>query len=189
VKETQHIACGFSYAVVDQNQTVVRQFTYRGKEAVKVFLDHMIEIEKWILNQFANPEDLRLSAEEELEFQRATICYLCTKPFDPDLKGDKCRDHCHITGKFRGAAHRKCNLYYHLTKRIPVLFHNFSGYDSHLIIKEMHSTFKDKKLSCIAQNHEKFIALQADNLVFLDTLRFLPASLDSLVANIAKEGE
>jgi len=49
----------------------------------------------------------------------------------------KVRDHCHLSGKFRGAAHNKCNLNYKLPKFYPVVFHNLSGYDSHLFIKKL----------------------------------------------------
>ena len=45
------------------------------------------------------------------------------------------RDHCHFSGKYRGAAHIKCNLKYKVSKFIPVLFHNGSTYDNHFVIK------------------------------------------------------
>ena len=47
----------------------------------------------------------------------------------------KVRDHCHYTGKYRGAAYSKCNLNYKIVKEIPVLFDNGSVYDYHFIIK------------------------------------------------------
>ena len=48
---------------------------------------------------------------------------------------DKVRDHCHITRKHRGAAHRKCNINLKVSKKLVVIFHNLRGYDSHLIFK------------------------------------------------------
>ena len=47
------------------------------------------------------------------------------------------RDDCHITGKYRGSAHRSCNIKFKLTKKVPVIFHNLRGYYRHLIIKEI----------------------------------------------------
>ena len=61
--------------------------------------------------------------------------YICEKLFD--VGDDKVRDHCHITGKYRGPAHWSCNINLKLSRKIPVIFHNLRGYDSHLIIQEI----------------------------------------------------
>ena len=54
----------------------------------------------------------------------------------------KVRDHCHYTGRYRGAAHSSCNLRYQIPKDIPVVFHNGSTYDYHFIIKQLAREFK-----------------------------------------------
>ena len=54
------------------------------------------------------------------------------------------RDHCHFTGKYRGAAHQHCNIMYRKTYTIPAYFHNFTGYDSHHIFK--HLSYLEKLL-------------------------------------------
>ena len=54
----------------------------------------------------------------------------------------KVRDHCHFTGKFRGAAHSICNLNYKVPQEIPVKIHNGSKYDYHFLIKESAEEFK-----------------------------------------------
>ena len=51
-------------------------------------------------------KDLILSAEEEEKRHLSNTCWICDKLFD--VGDDKVRDHCHITGKYRGAAHRSC---------------------------------------------------------------------------------
>ena len=76
-----------------------------------------------------------MSAEEEEKFELANSCWICDKLFD--VGDEKVRDCCHITGKYRGAAHFSCSANLKLSKKVPVIFHNFRGYDSHLIIKEM----------------------------------------------------
>ena len=52
------------------------------------------------------------------------------------------RDHCHYTGKYRGAAHSICNLRYKIPKEIPVVFHNGPTYDYHFIFKQLAREFK-----------------------------------------------
>ena len=66
------------------------------------------------------------------------------------------RDHFHITVKFRGAAHKSCNLNFHLTKKVPVIFHNLKNYDSHLIFNELDKF--DVKIKVIPNGLEKFTA-------------------------------
>ena len=61
-----------------------------------------------------------------------------------------------ITGKFRGAAHWNCNINIQLTKKVPVIFHNFRGYDSHLIFNEIEKT--DVKIDVIPDGLEKYMA-------------------------------
>ena len=74
-------------------------------------------------------KNLFISEEDEERFQVSNKCWICNKLFDG---GDnKVRDHCHVTGKYRGSAHWSCNINLGLTKKIPVIFHNLRGYDSH----------------------------------------------------------
>ena len=68
----------------------------------------------------------------EEEFAAATECHICQKYFTED--DVRVKDHCHITGKYRGAAHNECNINFRLTNKIPVIFYNLKGYDSHLIM-------------------------------------------------------
>ena len=125
-----------------------------------------------------------------------TECYACGKEFD----GDKVRDHCHYTGKYRGALHSQCNLRLRRTRTIPVIFHNLSGYDSHLFVKRLADTVG--RVDCIPQNAEKYITFNKKNvhvdtivrdekeikvytrLKFVDSFRLMQSSLASLVRNI-----
>ena len=65
----------------------------------------------------------------------------------------KVKDHWPYTGKFRGAAHSKCNLNYKVPKDIPVIIHN-TTYDTHFIINQLAEESKDE-LNCIGENMEK----------------------------------
>ena len=76
-----------------------------------------------------------MSAEEEERFQFTDSCWICDKLFG--VGDDNVRDDCHIAGKYRGAAHWSFNIDLKLSKKIPVIFHNRRGYDSHFIKKEI----------------------------------------------------
>ena len=90
-------------------------------------------------------KNLIMSEEEEHLFQQSNSCWICKKLIDND--DEKVRDHCHVTGKFRGAAHWNCNINFQLTKKVPVIFHNLKGYDSHFIFCELDQF--DVKISVI----------------------------------------
>ena len=63
---------------------------------------------------------LIVSEEEEHLFQQSNNCWIYKKLIYNDK--EKVRDHCNVTGKFRGAAHGSCNINLQLTKKVPVVF-------------------------------------------------------------------
>ena len=86
------------------------------------------------------------------------------------------RNHCHVSGKYRSAAHRSCNVNFKMTKKVPVIFHNLEGYDSHLIFKEL-SKF-NVKISVIPNGLEKYMAFTINrNIIFIDSIQFMKSSL------------
>ena len=80
---------------------------------------------------------IELSEEEHFRHYIEDKCFISKKPSFEDAKNNhiKVRDHCHYTGKYRGAAHKICNLMYNTPREIPVIFHNGCSYDYHFIIK------------------------------------------------------
>ena len=98
-----------------------------------------------------------LIKKEEIYHNKQKVCYICKKEFDTsDRKHRKVRDHCHYTGKYRGAAHNICNLRYKIPKKIPIVVHNASTYDYHFIIKELVKEFEGN-FECLVENTEKYI--------------------------------
>jgi len=97
-----------------------------------------------------------MTEENRKDYENATDCFICNQK----LKEDKVRDHDHLTGKYRGAAHSVCNLNYRIPKHIPVIFHNLAGYDAHLFIKSL--GFSEGKIDCIPNNEEKYISFKKD---------------------------
>ena len=97
-------------------------------------------------------------------YEEQKECYICQKEFCCDKNQKmkfklykKVRDHCHYTGKFRGAAHSICNLNYKVPQEIPVKIHNGSKYDYHFIIKELAEEFKGE-FECLGESTEKYIS-------------------------------
>ena len=125
-----------------------------------------------------------MNEEEEHLFQQSNSCWICKKLIDND--DEKVRDHCHVTGKFRGAAHWNCNINFQLTKKVPVIFHNLRGYDSHLIFNELDKF--DVKISVIPNGLEKCMAFFLNKkLVFIDSMQFMNSSLYKLAKNLSDE--
>ena len=130
-------------------------------------------------------KNLIIREEEEHLFQQSNSCWICKKLIDND-DDEKVRDHCHVTGKYRRAAHWDCNINFRLTKKIPVIFHNLKGYDSHLIFSELNKF--NIKINVIPNGLEKYTAfLIGKNLVFIDSMQFIDSSLDKLVKNLSDE--
>lgn len=135
----KHVDCGYGYKVVccyDDKYSKPVQI-YRGEKAVYKFMEAMLEEVKYckkvMEKEFNKP--LRRTKDDEEEFQKADKCHICVKEYN---KTDvRVRDHCHLTGQYRGSAHQDCNLNFRITDKIPVIFHNLRGYDSHFIRQEI----------------------------------------------------
>ena len=116
------------------------------------------------------------------------------------------KDHCHYTGKYRGAAHDTCNLRYKIIKEIPVVFHNGSRYDYHFIVRELAEEFEEE-FECLGENTEKYITFSVPikkqitkkyknrngkiikisyKINFIDSCRFMLTSLSNLVSNLSE---
>ena len=200
-----HTDCGFGYKVVccyDDKYTKPIQI-YRGEKAVYKFMENILEEVKYckrVMKKYFN-KPLRMTEENEQEFKKATTCHICDKKYTE--KDTRVRDHCHITGKFRGSAHQECNLKLRINPKeikIPVIFHNLKGYDSHFIMQEIGAivkkhVYKNKKgeekqmnINAIPNNMEKYMSFMlGKHLTFLDSFQFMSSSLDKLVSNLPAE--
>ena len=201
----KHTDCGFGYKVVccydDKYSQPLK--IYRGEKAVYTFMEYLLDEVKYckkiIKKEFIKP--LRMTKEDEDKFKIADECHICNNKYtDEDIR---VRDHCHITGKYRGSAHQECNLQLRLNPekiKIPVIFHNLRGYDSHFIMQEIGAIVKDHEytnkngqkcqmnINAIPNNMEKYMAFMlGNNLVFLDSFQFMSSSLDKLVSNLPRE--
>ena len=185
-KYQKHTGCGYAYKLVccyDDKYSKPIQL-YRGEKSVYKFLESMLKEVEYCkkVNQDHFNKPLALTVDEEKSFKAATKCHICDKNFFKNSK--RVRDHCHVTGKYRGAAHNKCNRNFRITHKIPVIFHNLRGYDSHLIMQEIGKF--GKNIQVIPNNMEKYMAFfLGKHLKFIDSLQFMNSSLQSLVENIS----
>ena len=142
--------------------------------------------------------------------KKATHCHICQrkyKPDDDDPNKEPVRDHCHITGKYRGSAHKNCNLKLQISAekiKIPVIFHNLKGYDIHFIIQKLDELISDStrqegqdsdsagqpiSIDVIPCNAEKYMAFYINNhLSFIDSFQFMSQSLEKLASNLTEQG-
>ncbi|XP_041351368.1 uncharacterized protein LOC121370296 [Gigantopelta aegis] len=183
-KMTKHVPSGFAYKVVGLSPEHCKPLvTYRGLDATDKFVECMVKEQEDIEEKFKQCELMVMTGRDWQSFKTATQCHICKAPLGPN----PVRDHCHITGEFRGATHSECNLNYKFTGRIPVVFHNLRGYDSHLIMQAI-GKIQSKPISCIPNNMEKYISFSLGCMDFIDSFQFMNFSLEKLVSNLAKEG-
>ena len=205
-KYQKHKPSGFCFKIVCFDERFKSKLVvYRAKDdnedVSQKFVEMLEEEIKRIKKEFDfSAKMIPLTKEEQYEFENASVCWICQKEFGSEKK---VRDHCHFTGKYRGAAHVKCNLQFKKPKFTPVIFHNLSGYDAHLFVKNLGKS--EGNIKCIPNNEEKYISFSKDIVVgeyknkkgekvevkheirFLDSFKFMASSLDSLVGNLGLE--
>ena len=167
----KHKPSGFCYLIkcFDDNLLSPKLVQYTAEspddDVPRLFIESLEKDIKDIYNKFKKPKEMVMTIDDQLDFRRATHCHICEDILEDtdDENYRRVRDHCHLTGKFRGAAHNICNLKYRLPKFFPVIFHNLSGYDSHLFIKNLGKS--EGNIKCIPNNEEKYISFTKQILV------------------------
>ncbi|XP_051168421.1 uncharacterized protein LOC127286149 [Leptopilina boulardi] len=161
-----------------------------GTDAAKWFVQELKQLAETLDNIFKNPIPMdRLTHDEIKAFVDAQICHICEGSFLPREK--KVRDHSHLTGKYRGAAHEKCNLNYQDSRVVPVVFHNLSGYDAHFIIRVICLEFSGK-IELLPLNKEKYISFTKYvketkiKFRFIDSFKFMASSLEKLASSLSE---
>ena len=184
---TQHIACSIGYKLVTAIPELADEpyQSYTGADVVDWFMTKLLDLQERCLALLFDEQRLKMKQADWRAFNSAQICYLCRKPMPPN---DKVRDHDHITGMYRGAAHNQCNFILRKTYKIPVFFHNFRGYDSHIIVWGL-KNYPNIQIKLIGQGMEKYLTVSwGDHLEFKDSYQFLAASLEQLSKNLLKSG-
>ena len=133
-----------AYHIVSELEDILKSDYYKsvlGYNSVDWFVDEVIKLEKKMAFYFKIiKKDIIMTEEDVEDFRNISICRFCEK----NTESGKVRDHCHLTGYYRGPAHCKCNI--NVTQKqsyfIPFIIHNFSNYDCHMFFKNL----VDKKI-------------------------------------------
>ena len=177
---------------------------YRGRDCPKKINKDLKKHVTKIIN-FKEKDMIPLTDKEIESYEKQKVCHICKKEFcyNKNEKNkfklyQKVRDHCHYTGKFRGAAHSICNLRYKVQREIPVKIHNGSKYDYHFIIKELAEEFKGQ-FECLGENTEKYITFSipiknenedgktiTNKIKYIDTCRFMQSKLSDHADNLSE---
>lgn len=190
----RHTPCSFAYSI--QLDVYDKEFEklriHRSKDCLDVFVDTLVKDVKLIYNRYLKDihpmETITTEIKQKLDSQ--TQCYLCRKDFSED--DTTAIDHCHVTGKIRAKTHAQCNILCQTPKFIPFLFHCGSSYDFHLLIMAF-AKKKVGKMSCLPKTKENYISFTVSiemdqynsiDIRFLDSYRFLPASISTLTETV-----
>ena len=183
-KYQDHVPCSFTYKLVCVNDKFSKDVVlYRVKNAVYKFIQSIFKEYSYCRSVIKNHfnKNLVMTAEENEEFERSNICWICGKLIE--IGDNKVKDHCHITGKYRGSCHWSYNNNLKTSKKLVVIFHNLKGYDSHLIFKKLNKF--NCNVSVIPNGLEKYMSFNLrKNIIFIDSMLFMNSSLDKLVKNL-----
>jgi hypothetical protein len=194
-KKQHHVPMSFGYVVnTSLPDEVLPDFNkdpviIREENCTQTFLKEMVDLSVKFKKMYERNIKMEpLTSEEVLRHDNADTCYLCEKPYTED--DYKVRDHCHVTGKYRGPAHNTCNLNSSNPTFLPVYMHNLSKYDAHFLIRELGDI--DADIRVIPNTTENFISFSIvpkDGLEirFIDTIRFMSSSLESLANNLSHD--
>ena len=174
------------YHIISELEDVLKSEYHKpplGYNNVDWFVDEVIKLENKMAFYFENTNKDIIMTQEDEDYRNDNICRFCEK----EIISDKVRDHCHLTGSYRGPAHNTCNI--NVTQKqsnfIPFIFHNFSNYDCHMFFTKLVDKLNDKvKFDIIAKTNEEYISVTYGCIRFIDSYRFLSSSLDSLVKTL-----
>ena len=179
---------------------------HRGKDFVEKFVEYIEKEVKRLYATFPQQPMIELSDVLKRGHKAVERCHICLKEFN-DPQNKMVRDHCHYIGLYRGGACNNCSLKYQIPDHIPTVFHNLSGYDTHLLIKELGKRFNRDDIGVIVENKKKYISFNVKinvklagvsnedgkevrkhiQLRFIDSCRFTASDLDKMASNLGDD--
>ena len=203
IHTSTHIPCSFAYVVVRSDGKVISERLYRGEDAMNVFFDWLEQELENIREDLKHIRPLRMTEDDWVNHENATKCWICDGPFKDYNPGDtgglwKVLDHDHLTGRYRGPAHSKCNQQLRIEPYrtpIPVFFHNLKNYDAHHLISAIGRT-DEKETICTDKNGEPIMKkkkkdqadgdIDSDEELQEEPLTVTEGKLSAIVQNMEK---
>ena len=190
---SEHIPCSFAYTVVRSDGRVMSEKLYRGEDCMDVFFDWLDLDLAEIREDLKNERPLAMTKQDWAIHSAADKCWVCGGDFKPYSNGDsealwKVRDHDHLTGKYRGAAHSKCNLSLRIDPfhtPVPILFHNLKNYDAHHLISAIGRT-EEKTTTCTDNNGEPIMRKDRDGKDTDKPVTVTDGGISGIVQNMEK---
>ena len=155
--------------------------SFKGDDCVNKLIKWIFRQQKQInrvIKEYFN-KDLVMAIQDEEIYNNSQICWICNE----ELNTGKVRGHCHITGKFREAAHNQYNVKLKISKNLPIIAHHLERYDGNIIFKELNSF--DVTIGVIPKTIEKYMSIIVNrNVTFIDSNEFFKVALDTLLSNL-----
>lgn len=182
----EQIPVTYSLVIIGPNETIIHEQTRSCQNAHIKLIDHLLkQEEEWLKDLLSVKEEMNMTTKEQRSFNTCKECYMCGIDFSSDVV--KCRDHCHSTGSYLGAACQSCNLRRRQPRYLKIFMHNASKFDMHFIIQALAKFPQQiKNISVLPYNGENFRTLRFNSFQFLDSLSFLPTSLAQLSYNLSQ---
>ncbi|XP_018406268.1 PREDICTED: uncharacterized protein LOC108782483 [Cyphomyrmex costatus] len=197
----RHEAFSIAYYVHCSYDSALSEYRCRrGNDCVSWFASQPEALAHRVKNIITTNRPMDFTRDDWRRFDSATHCHICERPFAPG--DERARDHCHLTGRYRGPAHKGCNMNYKDSPYIPVVFHNLSGYDAHFVVQEIATRFQGQ-VDLLPLTKEKYISFtkhvkdtsdtsdkdsrKCVKLRFIDSYKFLSAGLDKLASYLDKD--
>ena len=108
VKTDKHEPCGFSYVIARSDGQTFGPYTYRGEDAVYVFLRYLLNHEIEMREDMENKRPLVMTNQDWQKHRNAAECYICNKSLYKDLYLDSMEVYDPYSGKYCGQSHRRC---------------------------------------------------------------------------------
>ena len=186
----EHLSC---FKTFMDMPVIIETATCLENNLSQTFLETVYELGTSIKETIAEQQNPLIFKDGEYEqYLQSIMCYICQKEID-DVQ-QKVPDHDHILSgpNYRGAAHSGCNINYNLQHmKIPIIFHNFKGYDSKYVLQQVGrlDPMIVHNLTVLAQNSEKFKSVTIGPVRFIDSLAHMNSSLANLVENLKNTGQ